>query len=180
MCQIPVVMGFAGPDRPREVRMEAAYFLQQLCQSRWRVSPFIIPLLWFAKQIGLGLTLLAFWCSSLTLQMFIACRGIPILVGFLEADHAKYRFVISFLVCVCKVRYFFPLKLTKKQVCLEVWNGAFFHAERQAVWLYSMNFMSQCMNVKLVNFIRIYLSATFVHAPRSSQTLSWNRNVTVL
>ncbi|KAG5241598.1 MAP3K epsilon protein [Salix suchowensis] len=57
---IPVVMSFAGPDRPREVRMEAAYFLQQLCQS-----------------------------SSLTLQMFIACRGIPILVGFLEADHAK-------------------------------------------------------------------------------------------
>ncbi|PON41696.1 Phosphorylase kinase, gamma catalytic subunit [Parasponia andersonii] len=32
--QIPVVMGFAVPDRPREVRMEAAYFLQQLCQSR--------------------------------------------------------------------------------------------------------------------------------------------------
>ncbi|KAL3513571.1 hypothetical protein ACH5RR_026288, partial [Cinchona calisaya] len=58
---IPVVMSFAVPDRPREVRMEAAYFLQQLCQS-----------------------------SSLTLQMFIACRGIPILVGFLEADYAKY------------------------------------------------------------------------------------------
>uniref|UniRef100_A0A6N2MRZ1 Protein kinase domain-containing protein n=1 Tax=Salix viminalis TaxID=40686 RepID=A0A6N2MRZ1_SALVM len=34
--KIPVVMSFAGPDRPREVRMEAAYFLQQLCQSRWR------------------------------------------------------------------------------------------------------------------------------------------------
>lgn len=34
MSQIPVVMGFAVPDRPREVRMEAAYFLQQLCQSR--------------------------------------------------------------------------------------------------------------------------------------------------
>lgn len=26
--------------------------------------------------------------------MFIACRGIPVLVGFLEADYAKYRFVI--------------------------------------------------------------------------------------
>lgn len=32
--QIPVVMSFAVPDRPREVRMEAAYFSQQLCQSR--------------------------------------------------------------------------------------------------------------------------------------------------
>ena len=34
--------------------------------------------------------------SSLTLQMFIACRGIPVLVGFLEPDYAKYRFV-----CIC-------------------------------------------------------------------------------
>ena len=33
--QVPVVMGFAVPDRTREVRMEAAYFLQQLCQSRY-------------------------------------------------------------------------------------------------------------------------------------------------
>ncbi|XP_073129923.1 MAP3K epsilon protein kinase 1-like [Henckelia pumila] len=66
---IPVVMGFAVPDRPREVRMEAAYFLQQLCQS-----------------------------SSLTLQMFIACRGIPILVGFLEADYAKYREMVHMAI----------------------------------------------------------------------------------
>jgi len=34
MLQIPIVMSFAVPDRPREVRMEAAYFLQQLCHSR--------------------------------------------------------------------------------------------------------------------------------------------------
>ncbi|KAJ6774841.1 MITOGEN-ACTIVATED KINASE KINASE KINASE [Salix purpurea] len=66
---IPVVMSFAGPDRPREVRMEAAYFLQQLCQS-----------------------------SSLTLQMFIACQGIPILVGFLEADYAKHRDMVHLAI----------------------------------------------------------------------------------
>ncbi|KAL9166868.1 hypothetical protein ABFS82_05G059100 [Erythranthe guttata] len=66
---IPVVMGFAVHDRPREVRMEAAYFIQQLCQS-----------------------------SSLTLQMFIACRGIPILVGFLEADYAKYREMVHMAI----------------------------------------------------------------------------------
>ncbi|KAL2518562.1 MAP3K epsilon protein kinase 1 [Abeliophyllum distichum] len=66
---IPVVMSFAMPDRPREVRMEAAFFLQQLCQS-----------------------------SSLTLQMFIACRGIPILVGFLEADSAKYREMVHIAI----------------------------------------------------------------------------------
>ncbi|KAG1330836.1 MAP3K epsilon protein kinase 1 [Cocos nucifera] len=57
---IPVVMNFAVPDRPREVRLQAAFFIQQLCQS-----------------------------STVTLQMFISCRGIPILVGFLEADYAR-------------------------------------------------------------------------------------------
>ncbi|KAJ4822823.1 MAP3K epsilon protein kinase 1 [Turnera subulata] len=66
---IPIVMSFAGPDRVREVRMEAAYFLQQLCQS-----------------------------SSLTLQMFIACRGIPVLVGFLEADYAKHREMVHLAI----------------------------------------------------------------------------------
>lgn len=42
--------------------------------------------------------------SSLTLQMFIACRGIPVLVGFLEADYAKYRFfhcILSFIQRKC-------------------------------------------------------------------------------
>ncbi|KAC9696446.1 hypothetical protein E3N88_45370 [Mikania micrantha] len=66
---VPLVMGFASPDRTREVRMEAAFFLQQLCQS-----------------------------SSLTLQMFIACRGIPVLVGFLEADYAKYRQMVHLAI----------------------------------------------------------------------------------
>lgn len=66
---IPVVMSFAVPDRPREVRMEAAYFSQQLCQS-----------------------------SSLTLQMFIACGGIPVLVGFLEADYVRYREMVHLAI----------------------------------------------------------------------------------
>ncbi|XP_076885577.1 MAP3K epsilon protein kinase 1-like isoform X6 [Bidens hawaiensis] len=72
---VPLVMGFAAPDKTREVRMEAAYFLQQLCQS-----------------------------SSLTLQMFIACRGIPVLVGFLEADYAKYRQMVHLAIdCMWQV-----------------------------------------------------------------------------
>ncbi|XP_044488879.1 MAP3K epsilon protein kinase 1-like isoform X2 [Mangifera indica] len=66
---IPVVMSLAEPDRLREVRLEAAYFLQQLCES-----------------------------SSLTLQMFIACRGIPVLVGFLQADYAKYREMVHLAI----------------------------------------------------------------------------------
>lgn len=94
-------MSFAIPDRPREVRMEAAYFLQQLCQSRYRVVS-----LWSYYRFSSSLSLLkwgleftleaSFLCSSLTLQMFIACRGIPVLVGFLEADYAKYRFVVLY------------------------------------------------------------------------------------
>lgn len=39
--------------------------------------------------------------SPLTLQMFIACRGIPVLVGFLEADYAKYRFVMFVCWNIC-------------------------------------------------------------------------------
>ncbi|KAJ6816401.1 MAP3K epsilon protein kinase 1-like isoform X1 [Iris pallida] len=66
---IPVIMNFAVPDRPREVRMQAASFIQQLCQS-----------------------------STLTLQMFIACRGIPVLVGFIEADYAKYREMVHLAI----------------------------------------------------------------------------------
>ncbi|KAK9117884.1 hypothetical protein Scep_015977 [Stephania cephalantha] len=66
---IPVVMNFARPERPREIRMQAAFFVQQLCQS-----------------------------SSLTLQMFIACRGIPVLVGFLEPDYAKYRDMVHLAI----------------------------------------------------------------------------------
>ncbi|XP_020577946.1 MAP3K epsilon protein kinase 1-like [Phalaenopsis equestris] len=66
---IPVVMNFAVPDRPREVRMQAALFFQNLCYS-----------------------------STLTLQMFIACRGIPVLVGFLEADYAKYREMVHLAI----------------------------------------------------------------------------------
>ncbi|XP_051122206.1 MAP3K epsilon protein kinase 1-like isoform X2 [Andrographis paniculata] len=66
---IPVVLNFAVPERPREVRLETAFFIQQLCQS-----------------------------SSLTLQMFIACRGILILVGFLEPDYAKYREMVHMAI----------------------------------------------------------------------------------
>ncbi|XP_017223508.1 MAP3K epsilon protein kinase 1 [Daucus carota subsp. sativus] len=66
---IPSIMSFAVPDRPYEVRREAAYFLNQLCHS-----------------------------SSLTLHMFIACGGISVLVGFLEADYSKHREVIHLAI----------------------------------------------------------------------------------
>ena len=42
--QIPLVMNFAVHDRPREVRMQAAYFIQQLCQSRFRLHMILMKL----------------------------------------------------------------------------------------------------------------------------------------
>ncbi|KAJ4807727.1 protein kinase family protein [Rhynchospora pubera] len=66
---IPVVMNFATPKESREVRMQAAFFFQQLCQS-----------------------------STQTLQMFIACRGIPTLVNLLEPDYAKYREMVHLAI----------------------------------------------------------------------------------
>lgn len=58
---IPVIMSFAGSECSKDMRMQAALFVGQLCQT------------------------------SSTLQMFIACRGLPVLVNFLEPDYAKYR-----------------------------------------------------------------------------------------
>ncbi|KAK9106345.1 hypothetical protein Syun_022356 [Stephania yunnanensis] len=85
---IPVVMNFARPERPREIRMQAAFFVQQLCQS-----------------------------SSLTLQMFIACRGIPVLVGFLEPDYAKYRWEST-----CRLEFSsMGLKFSSRWSLMELW-----------------------------------------------------------
>lgn len=49
----------------------------------------------FLSEISDAVLIVVLLSSSLTLQMFIACRGIPVLVGFLEADYAKYRFVLN-------------------------------------------------------------------------------------
>eukprot|EP00250_Pteridium_aquilinum_P022298 c25342_g1_i2 orf=635-4657(+) len=62
---IPVIMRFAVSECSKEMRMQAALFVGQLCQT-----------------------------SSSTLQMFIACRGLPVLVNFLEPDYAKYRVMV--------------------------------------------------------------------------------------
>ncbi|XP_062227004.1 MAP3K epsilon protein kinase 1-like isoform X2 [Phragmites australis] len=66
---IPLVMNFSEPNHPKDVRVQASLFLQQLCQA-----------------------------SNLTLQMFIACQGIPVLVGFLEPDYAKYRDMVHLAI----------------------------------------------------------------------------------
>eukprot|EP00741_Cyanophora_paradoxa_P008391 tig00001307_g8118.t1 len=62
---IPLVMRFAAPSQPADVRLQAAQFVRQMC-----AAPAVTP------------------GSSLTLQMFIACKGLPTLVSFLEAPYS--------------------------------------------------------------------------------------------
>ncbi|GBG63616.1 hypothetical protein CBR_g38927 [Chara braunii] len=62
---IPTVMRFASLEFPRAIRMQSAYFVRQMCHT-----------------------------STLTLQMFVACRGLPVLVQFLEPDYIEYRDMI--------------------------------------------------------------------------------------
>jgi len=55
---IPVIMGFTSKRHPSECRLEASKFIQLLCHA-----------------------------SVLTLQMFISCRGLKVLVDLLDEDY---------------------------------------------------------------------------------------------
>lgn len=59
---IPVVTKFAHKKHPRDIRLEAAAFVRQMYQA-----------------------------STLTLQMFISCGGLNVLVEFLEEDYEAER-----------------------------------------------------------------------------------------
>jgi len=59
---IPIVTNFADQKYSREIRMEAAAFVRQMYQT-----------------------------STLTLQMFISCGGLNVLVEFLEEDYDTDR-----------------------------------------------------------------------------------------
>eukprot|EP00897_Mesotaenium_endlicherianum_P006554 jgi/Mesen1/5927/ME000301S05058 len=60
---IPTVLVLAGAERSRsEIRMQAASVVHLLCHT-----------------------------SELALHMFVACRGLPVLVSFLETDTSKHR-----------------------------------------------------------------------------------------
>ena len=54
---IPTVLRYAHKQYNKEIRLEAARFVKQMCST-----------------------------STLTLQMFIACRGLPVLVSLIEND----------------------------------------------------------------------------------------------
>ncbi|CCJ30742.1 unnamed protein product [Pneumocystis jirovecii] len=55
---IPVITKFASKKYPYDIRIEAAFFVRMLCQS-----------------------------SAVVLQMFLSCRGLNVLVEFLEEDY---------------------------------------------------------------------------------------------
>lgn len=62
---IPIIMGLASKRYPWPVRLEAAYFIKQMCHT-----------------------------SLLTLQMFISCRGLKVLVDFMEEDYRQNKELI--------------------------------------------------------------------------------------
>eukprot|EP01094_Clydonella_sp_ATCC50884_P002136 TRINITY_DN11643_c0_g1_i1.p1 TRINITY_DN11643_c0_g1~~TRINITY_DN11643_c0_g1_i1.p1 ORF type:complete len:1085 (-),score=383.55 TRINITY_DN11643_c0_g1_i1:312-3566(-) len=57
---IPAIMKFAAKEYPKDVRLETARFIKQMCAT-----------------------------STLTLQMFIACRGLPLLVENLQTTNYR-------------------------------------------------------------------------------------------
>ncbi|KAH9831359.1 kinase-like protein [Rhodofomes roseus] len=63
---IPVIMGFTSKKYPPECRTEASNFIRLLCHS-----------------------------SVLTLQMFIACRGLKVLVDLLEEDFSEQTDLVN-------------------------------------------------------------------------------------
>ncbi|PIL35163.1 hypothetical protein GSI_02952 [Ganoderma sinense ZZ0214-1] len=72
---IPVIMGFTSKKYPSECRLEASHFIRLLCHS-----------------------------SVLTLQMFISCRGLKVLVDLLDEDFTEQsELVIHALNGICSV-----------------------------------------------------------------------------
>ncbi|CAG8611906.1 10892_t:CDS:2, partial [Dentiscutata erythropus] len=59
---IPVIMNFTSKRYPYEIRVEAAIFIRQICHT-----------------------------SPVILQMFISCRGLKVLVEFLQEDYTEHK-----------------------------------------------------------------------------------------
>ncbi|KAH9932708.1 kinase-like protein [Epithele typhae] len=72
---IPVIMGFTSKKYPPECRLEASHFIRLLCHA-----------------------------SVLTLQMFISCRGLKVLVDLLDEDYSEQtELVVHALNGICSV-----------------------------------------------------------------------------
>ncbi|KAI9573496.1 hypothetical protein HD554DRAFT_2013230 [Boletus coccyginus] len=72
---IPVMMGFTSKKYPSECRTEASSFIRLLCHT-----------------------------SALTLQMFISCRGLKVLVDLLDEDYTEQsELVVDALDCIGSV-----------------------------------------------------------------------------
>eukprot|EP00123_Amoebidium_parasiticum_P014958 comp22719_c4_seq1/m.35302 comp22719_c4_seq1/g.35302 ORF comp22719_c4_seq1/g.35302 comp22719_c4_seq1/m.35302 type:complete len:1244 (-) comp22719_c4_seq1:60-3791(-) len=72
---IPAMIKFVAPHYHRDIRMEAARFIRQICRT-----------------------------SPLTLQMFIACRGLPVLIQMLDPNYDAYKeLVLCAVDCICNV-----------------------------------------------------------------------------
>ncbi|CAG8436424.1 2710_t:CDS:2 [Ambispora gerdemannii] len=59
---IPVIKNFTSKRHSYEIRLQAGLFIRQMCHT-----------------------------STLTLQMFVSCRGLKVLVDFLEEDYTRHK-----------------------------------------------------------------------------------------
>lgn len=67
---LPIVMKFSRLTYKPEIRLQAAKFIREMCHA-----------------------------SPLTLQMFIACRGLPVLVEFLEHTDNQFAELKDIIFC---------------------------------------------------------------------------------
>lgn len=66
MGGIPIISRYTSKKYTQRIRLEAANFVQQICQS-----------------------------STLTLQMFISCGGLNVLVEFIEEDYTSQNELVN-------------------------------------------------------------------------------------
>lgn len=89
---IPIINEFASKKYPREIRLEAATFVQQMYQS-----------------------------STLTLQMFVSAGGLNVLVDFLEDDYEDERELVLIGVngiwSVFELQVSFPFSFDRVKKC---------------------------------------------------------------
>jgi hypothetical protein len=68
---IPIVTKFASSGNPKEIRLACSEFVKEICSTDSESEK-----------------------KSLTLQMFIASRGLPVLVEFLEPNFHEWKELI--------------------------------------------------------------------------------------
>ncbi|KAI0682393.1 kinase-like protein [Cytidiella melzeri] len=126
---IPVIMGFTSKKYPSDCRLEASNFIRLLCHT-----------------------------SVLTLQMFISCRGLKVLVDLLDEDYTEQmELVVHALNGICSV---FELQspTTKNDFCRMFIREGLLDPLSSALLnvMTSQGEIAEEMNKKLIQIILVF------------------------